>query len=168
MSGITIDRPNYGKARREARRLLEDMDIKSPPVNPVDIANELGMKVWFAKFEGKNSGVSGYYDCQDNSIYVNKEEYPRRQTFTIAHEIGHKILHEEWANSEDYKVLWRDPNGQEQDAREKEANAFAAALLMPKFLLDQYVDRLPVSRLAELFAVSLPAMKHRISFLYDV
>jgi len=168
MAGNTLDRPNYSKARREARKLLEELGIDSAPVNPVEIAKELGMDVWFVKFKGKNAGVSGYYDCVDDSIYVNKEEYPPRQTFTIAHEIGHKVLHEDWANSEDYKVLWRDTDGQEQDAREKEANTFAAALLMPKFLLDEYVDRLSPARLAELFAVSVPAMKNRLSYLYGI
>jgi Zn-dependent peptidase ImmA (M78 family) len=97
---------------------------------------------------------------------MNRHEFPLRQTFTVAHELGHKVLHEEWANSEDYKVLLRTPNSQFQDFREQEANAFAAELLMPKFMMDQYTD-LNVDQLSTLFAVSLPAVKHRLNFLYD-
>jgi len=169
MFGNTLDRPDYRRAEREAERLLRDMDVTVPPVNPITIAAELGVKVWFANFTGTSSNVSGFYDCKDNSIYVNKDEYPPRQTFTIAHELGHKMLHEEWANSGEYKVLWRDVAGQEQDAKEVEANAFAANLLMPKFLMDRYIDRgISPSQMATLFAVSLPAMRNRLSKLYGL
>jgi Zn-dependent peptidase ImmA (M78 family) len=169
MSGKILDRPDFRKAERAAERILAEMDVTAPPVNPVALAKEMGVEVWFASFTGASKNVSGFYDCEDNSIYVNEDEYAPRQTFTIAHELGHKVLHQEWANSADYKVLWRDVNGQEQDAKEVEANAFAANLLMPKFLLDRYIDRgLPPSRLAALFAVSVPAMKNRLSKLYGL
>jgi Zn-dependent peptidase ImmA (M78 family) len=169
MTGIVLDRPDYRKAERAALALLQDMDVTVPPVDPVKIAGELGVKVWFATFTGESRNVSGYYDCEDDSIYVNRDEYGPRKTFTIAHELGHRVLHREWANSADYKVLWRDTSGQEQDAREKEANAFAANLLMPKYLMDRYIDReLGASRLATLFAVSVPAMRLRLSNLYGL
>lgn len=169
MAGNILDRPDYRSAERAALNLLREMDITVPPVNPVKIAEELGVKVWFATFTGESQNVSGFYDCEDNSIYVNKDEYPPRQTFTIAHELGHKMLHQEWANSEDYKVLWRDVEGQEQDSKEVEANTFAANLLMPKFLMDKYIDRdLSPSKMATLFAVSVPAMRNRLSKLYGL
>lgn len=50
-----------------------------------------------------------------NEIYVNKNEYPKRQTFTIAHELGHKILHEPWPVSQDYQVLLRDTTAMIKD-----------------------------------------------------
>ena len=110
-------------------------------------------------------GCQAVYDCEDNAIFVNREEYPKRQTFTVAHELGHKVLHEGWARSSEYQVLLRDTTKQNQDFRESEANTFAAELLMPKFMLDQYRE-LPVEQLSTLFAVSLPAMRNRLSFLY--
>ena len=39
-------------------------------------------------------------------------------------------------------------------------------LLVPRFLLDQYWERLSVDQLSTLFAVSVPMTKHRLSFEY--
>lgn len=168
MSMAIFGRPNYSKAQREAQRILEDMAIVSPPINPVQIARSLGVEVIFVTFSEESRGVSGFFDCEENSIFVNEEEVPLRQTFTVAHELGHSVLHRDWAKSAEYQVLWRDPTKQHQDFREREANAFAAELLMPRQLMDQYWDRFSVSELSRLFAVSVPAMKVRLSSLYGV
>lgn len=167
---MLFNRPNYRHAQAEAIRLLEESGITEPPVNPVKIAKELvGIRVDFVTFTADSNNVSGFYDPQENVIVVNSEEYPLRQTFTVAHELGHKILHDEWAKSSDYKVLLRDSEGSDQqDFREKEANAFAANLLMPRFMMDRYWESLSHSQLSQLFAVSVPAVKARLSFLYGV
>ena len=163
----TLERPNYKRVEREASRILNDFEIKEPPVDPVWIAREMGMKVYFVEFDATAKDISGFFDCEENAIFVNREEYPLRQTFTVAHELGHKILHEDWARSNDYKVLKRDTTD-DQDFREKEANAFAAQLLMPRSLVDRYWRNLTVEQLSRLFAVSVPMVKNRLSFLYGV
>ena len=157
---------DFKLAKRAALDLLSELGICDPPVDPVIVARSLGVTVNFVTFDSQREGVSGFYDCEDDAIFVNKHEFPLRQTFTVAHELGHKVLHEEWARSGEYQVLLRDTTKQVQDHREREANAFAAELLMPKFMLDQYRD-LAVDQLSTLFAVSLPAMRNRVSFLYD-
>jgi Zn-dependent peptidase ImmA (M78 family) len=167
--GMTFNKPNYRHAQAEALRLLQESGIVEPPVNPVKIAKDIvGMKVDFATFKPESSNVSGFYDPQDNAIIVNSEEYPLRKTFTVAHELGHKVLHEEWAKTSDYKVLLRDSDGSDRDFREKEANAFAANLLMPRFMVDRYWENVSISQLSQLFAVSVPAIRARLSFLYGV
>jgi Zn-dependent peptidase ImmA (M78 family) len=166
---MAFNRPNYRHAQAEALRLLQESGVVEPPVNPMQIAKEIvGMKVDFVIFKPESSNVSGFYDPQENAIIVNAEEYPLRQTFTVAHELGHKILHEEWAKTADYKVLLRDSDNIDQDFREKEANAFAANLLMPRSMMDRYWENVSVSQLSQLFAVSVPAIKARLSFLYGV
>jgi Zn-dependent peptidase ImmA (M78 family) len=166
--GNMIQKPNYRHAQAEALRLLGDSGIAEPPVNPVQIAKLVGMTVQFATFTPESNNVSGFYDADENAIVVNRDEYPLRQTFTVAHELGHKILHEEWARSSEYKVLLRDTERTDQDYREKEANVFAANLLMPRFMMDRYWENLIPSQLSQLFAVSVPAVKARLSFLYGV
>lgn len=168
MSTTTSNRPDYAKVRLEARRILDEMAVIEPPINPVEIARSLGLQVVFARFSGKSRDISGFYDCEENAIYVNEEEYPPRQTFTVAHELGHSVLHRDWAMSADYQVMWRDPREQRQDFRESEANFFAAELLMPRFLTDKYWDKLSTVQMARLFAVSVPAMKNRLSHLYGI
>lgn len=158
-------KPDYKLARRSALALLRKAGVYEPPVDPVVIARNEGVRVKFVLFSGASEGVSGLFDFASNEILVNNSEAGVRQTFTIAHELGHKVLHAEWAESGLYQVLWRDPSKQNKDRREQEANAFAADLLMPKTLLDDY-RQLTTSQLARLFAVSEIAMSHRISFLY--
>ncbi|MHA4738787.1 ImmA/IrrE family metallo-endopeptidase [Dyadobacter sp. MSC1_007] len=157
--------PDYDRAKGEAIGLLQKFGLEKPPVNPMDIAKHLGVKVSFVEFEKKLNNISGFYDFEEDTIFVNMDEYPLRQTFTIAHELGHRILHAEWAKSSDYKVLLREDN-LSNDPKEAEANTFAANLLVPRFMLDKYWDGLPTTQLSELFAVSVPVIKNRISFEY--
>lgn len=161
-------KPDYARVKREVRRLHEEFGVTAPPVDPIRISRGVGVTVLFVTFEPEKQNVSGFFDCDERAIFVNRDEYPLRQTFTIAHELGHKILHEEWAKSSDYKVLLRNADDQSDDPHEKEANAFAAHLLVPRILLDQYWKRLNVEQLSTLFAVSVPMIKNRLSFEYGI
>jgi Zn-dependent peptidase ImmA (M78 family) len=97
-----------------------------------------------------------------------------RQRFTIAHEIGHFILHPQKDAFVDHR---KDRNGAEaRPPRERHADMFAAALLMPrKHLLkefrrlakDGYTDQIPPT-LAKLYAVSEEAMRFRLMNLNSI
>ncbi len=159
---------DFRRAKTAALHLLEQNGIHQPPVDPVQLADGIGVEVLFVEFEGpSNDRISGFYDCVDNVIMVNKHEFPLRQTFTVAHELGHKMLHEDWARSDNYRVLLRDPAARESSPIEQEANFFAANLLMPKFMMDEYYQ-LPPHQISELFAVSVPAVRARLQSLYGI
>lgn len=162
----SVARADFGRAKSEALGLLRRFKITEPPVNPVEVARDLGVNVYFVEFEQNFQNISGFYDSENGSIYVNTSESPVRQTFTIAHELGHKILHEEWAKSSDYKILMRDQAAESKDIHEQEANTFAANLLVPRFMLDRYWQIASVADLSKLFAVSVPVIKNRIKFEY--
>lgn len=153
--------PDYLKAKTEAARLIVKFGYSAPPINPVRIAEELGCRVVFAEFSADDQNVSGFYDALEDSIYVNADENPRRQTFTIAHELGHRIMHREWAASNDYHVLLRDQDLLVNDPREKEANTFAANLLVPSAMLNKYRKLATAEELSNLFAVSMPVIRNR-------
>lgn len=152
---------DYKLAEKQAKDLLTELGLTKPPINPVDIAQRLGLKVWFVTFNGEYDKVSGFYDVGEQAIYVNKDEYPHRQTFTVAHELGHHLLHKEWAQSEEYRMLFRN-EGSSKDPYEQEANAFAANLLVPFPMLKQYKELASKTELAELFLVSAPVIEHRL------
>lgn len=158
--------PDFSRARKEALALLEKFNLHQPPVDPTYIARELGTDVFFVQFDDADQNISGFFDATENAIYVNRSEWPLRQTFTVAHELGHKILHEEWAKSSDYRMLFRDQDATDQDPREREANTFAAHLLVPRFMLNAIWDQYAVEDLSKLFAVSVPVIKNRISSEY--
>lgn len=168
MPEIVLDKPDFTRARRDALGMLKRLGIEVPPVDPVKLAREQGLTVYFARFSGEYVKVSGFYDCEDNAIFVNSDEFPLRQTFTVAHELGHFVMHKEWARSAAYRILMRDSLYSGDDTHEKEANTFAANLLVPRFMLDQYRESMPLEQLSQLFAVSVPVIRNRLAFEYGV
>lgn len=79
-----------------------------------------------------------------------------RKRFTIAHELGHHFLHEETTMS-----FRRD-----KSLKEREADIFAAEILMPKELVEkEYQKNVDLQYLARKFNVSFQAMKYRLSSL---
>lgn len=158
------DRPDFKKSQNAALKILEDFEYTSPPVNPVTIARAMGIEVKFVTFKKEISAkVSGFFDFEENTIYVNQEESPSRQTFTVAHEIGHKILHSDYVKSNEYEVLLRqsEMTGKKQPV-EQEADAFAANLLVPVFMLEKYRKLATPEELAKLFVVSESVIRNRL------
>ncbi len=162
-------KPDYKRATNTALQILKDFEITAAPVDPAKIARDLGIIVNFARFP-KHDNVSGFYNADQNAIYVNINEAPARMTFTIAHELGHYHLHQEWVKSSEYKILFRNQVlTAQKDPKEQEANKFAANLLVPKFLLDQYDIKklfinslISISEIATMFAVSADVIKLRL------
>lgn len=105
-------------------------------------------------------------------IWVNKDEatkWPARRRFTIAHELGHHVLHRTGQQSLFCRRAMVDPDDKPATTRpplpvsEEEANVFAAALLMPAALIERYYRRNPdFEWLCEVFGSSGAAMGRRL------
>ncbi|GER06909.1 hypothetical protein GCM10007972_11090 [Iodidimonas muriae] len=72
----------------------------------------------------------------DYTIYLSRHTSLARDRFTIAHELGHLLLHfrkiqEENPGAVMRATRWVDENDEQQKRAEWEANWFAAAFLMP-------------------------------------
>jgi Zn-dependent peptidase ImmA (M78 family) len=155
---------NFALAQREAESLIDKYKIARPPIDPEAIAKDLGVDVVYAEFNKDISDqISGYIDPAACQIVVNKAISASRKIYTIAHELGHYILHRDYANSQDYQVLLR-RNQYEgvKPPEEQEADAFAANLLVPMKFLRQYKDVASSSELARLFCVSHDVILHRL------
>jgi Zn-dependent peptidase ImmA (M78 family) len=160
------------RAEREAAALIERFAVEQPPVPLEKIARGLGAEIRYESLAGDLSGA--LYRSQNGApvIGVNDWHAEVRQRFTIAHELGHLQLHRETLFVDG--VLKRNAESSMAiSAREIEANAFAAELLMPRGLLvEQLEARLPTGRpadpkrvvrqLAGLFEVSEQAMQYRL------
>ena len=145
------------------------------PVDPVRIANIEGIKVNNAVFSDES--LSGLIAKRgpNISILINQSEPPYRKRFTIAHELSHHFLHLQDAEDGEFIDstidLFRDPSltpSEWDQARlnEVEANRFAAALLMPKELVQRYYsENLSLEELARIFNVSSEAMGIRLNTL---
>ncbi len=162
-----MNSPDFKKAQEKALELLDKFGYVTPPVDPVKIAKDLGIRVYFADFKDEDDKISGFFFAEKNEIYINKNEYAPRQAFTIAHELGHKFLHEDWLKSSDYQVLLRESfSPTTKDLKEVEADTFAGHLLAPRHMLDQYYKIASIEELAKLFMVSIPVIRTRLKYEY--
>lgn len=156
-----------------------------PPIDVEKIVRLLDVKL-DEKVDFNDISTAGSVSIKDSHarIWVNplENDYEPRRRFTLAHEIGHLVLHidpdvgvREFIDTK--KTLNRKDSY--WDSKEYEANNFAAQLLMPLALIkkhgisviDRYKERFDVqtvpvtafvSEMASLFKVSEPAMKYRL------
>jgi len=169
---------------RHAKKLLDEVGTKSPPVPVKEIAEKLGVKVIFNPHDGDISGAL-HRNGELLVIGVNENDPEVRQRFTIAHEIGHLRLHDDPMHVDRWhypdklpsrtvskalqSFLRNTESSQASDPREIEANRFAAALLIPvQFLARSFKSPRPplkeidVRSLAEEYQVSQQAMTFRL------
>ncbi|MGH8579707.1 MAG: ImmA/IrrE family metallo-endopeptidase [Gammaproteobacteria bacterium] len=164
-------RPRTKEIRQKAETLLSRHRIAAAPIPVEEIAAAEGARVRYSPFEGELAGmlVRGH---GQTVIGVNSLHHPNRQRFTIAHELGHLLLHKDEVHIDrSFRVNRRDEvSSLAVDPDEIEANRFAAELLMPYNLVMADLleceidleDEDEIRRLAKKYEVSLQAMTHRI------
>ena len=156
--------------RIAVRRLLQmagssgyERDDVATPID--SIAQQLGLDVATFHPATRRSGTLGWLEPGENLIFLRAGIPEPVRRFTLAHEIGHFVLHRQPGNT---AVPDNEPNDQDCDDfdlnspfdadsddealgpgqaystrahREAEANAFAGALLLPpEKLLDRYLN----------------------------
>lgn len=155
--------------------LLTENGITEAPVQVSQIAKAKGARIFADSLEGELSGFT-YRDKSRAVIGVNTRHARVRQNFTMAHELGHFLLHDQEPLhvDRDFRVRLRDDlASQGTDEAEQEANFFAASLLMPKSFLEadlaneEYVDLDGVflRELARKYGVSTQALMNRLKNL---
>ena len=155
---------NYTGVKQKAEQVLRENFITAPPVDIYEIAKNEGLSVEIKDFGDKFNNVSGYIKPEIRTIFVNSRDSENRRKFTIAHELGHWILHRNKLESEPekYAVLYRIPLGRRQDDPiEQEANYFAANLLVPEEMLVARRNGKTDEELATEFDVSRDVIGYR-------
>ena len=162
---------NFNKYAQKADRLLDNTGDSSPPVDLERIAAHLHLEIKEVPLEEE---YSGFLAVHEKIIAVNSAHPPVRRRFTIAHEIGHYVLHRRNQSSPVFidRVIYRrhEASPLSNYNEEMQANAFAAALLMPEKWLDEYMENHPLNLsktgdikiLADEFGVSRKAMEYRL------
>ena len=154
-------------------QILRDNKITQAPVDPVKIASMEGIKVLNAKFSEDDMSGMISKNGDELIILVNYKEYPHRKRFTIAHELGHYFLHlnkdgEFIDRSYDLFRVEDDiqTNANKDKLKEVQANKFAAAILMPRELINKAIEKTKdIEELSEMFEVSQSAIGFRVSNL---
>jgi hypothetical protein len=185
LGGPTITRDHHGTdvvaMEREAIRVLERVpdarwDVQAPiPIDwivgemydlRVQLHDNIASVVGVELPEGKR--LSGLLLEDRGLILVDSwevEQWPNRRRFTIAHELGHFLLHRK---NPEYLAS---PGASGLPLIEAEAHAFAAALLMPAALLRPAADACngDWSQLLEPFLTTNGAVERRLRTLgYEV
>ncbi len=164
---------------KTVNRLLVAESVTEPPVPVERIARSLGAVVSYQPFDADD--ISGLlYRAPDSApiIGVNSANAKVRQRFTIAHELGHLLLHNAYGLilERHLQINFRDAARSTASSQEEiEANQFAAEMLMPRELLQRALTALLagrpvpdselVMRLAGRFEVSRQAMEYRLASL---
>lgn len=152
---------------------------ESVPVNLSDLAEALRLRVLRAKLEDPVTGVLNQEMDGSYTIFVSQRLKVARQRFTIAHEMGHYLLHYDRLGygTLDIKAGGRSPesplfNARLGDQDERLADQFAFTLLMPaatvRRLYRQGRSKRGSGSLAKDFHVTRLAMRQRLGHLKRV
>lgn len=140
----------------EARKLTNQLF----PIDPILIAKAMGLEVFTASLP---RDVSGKIFYKEKKIFIEQTDYITRQVFSVAHELGHYILHNDGTS---HTSLRDTTSSQGIDTKEIEANFFAANLLMPQDEVLRLVGlKFTLDSMASYFNVSPLAMQYRLEKL---
>lgn len=152
--------------------LIESLSISAVPLDINSLVEHHGIKIIY---EDMDDTVRGYIEKRTQGWYicVNRTDGIYRQRFTIAHELGHYLLHfvaEEvgFSHHDSDSVMWRDENASSGvDPKEVQANQFASELLIPRDALDYYISKgvCNLNDLSQEFHTSKISMQYRLDHL---
>lgn len=158
--------------KTRAQALLSASGIDKPAVNVEEITSDLGVELVVEPLEETVSGL--LVVRKSRATIVSNQLHPRnRQRFSIAHELGHYVLHRYASNVfvDSTLTFYRDEKSADGVYRQEiEANSFAAELLMPEDFIRRHLgsqrvdlhDEQAVERLARDFGVSMQALTIRL------
>lgn len=163
-----------------ASAILERAGVTDVPVDLNPILKIAGVRAEAADLGQDVSGLLAIHDG-NGFIAYSEDQSNQRQRFTIAHELGHFLLHKADGGDtvfldKDFIVKYRSNKvySETELRQEQEANTFAASLLMPKEFIFRELNKEDIRNLSEselieklalIFEVSVPAMTFRLSNL---
>lgn len=167
------------KIEKMVKSVFDETYLLTTPVKIGAIIKYYGFKLFEADMPDNESGL--IIVSKDNIdkynakkiIIVNSNHSNRRNRFTVAHELGHFIMHK---NEE----IFAHRETGENDCEEINANSFASALLMPKKAVNNLVKSIKeefwgevpeyylISQVADTFNVSEAAAEVRLRKLKEI
>ena len=167
---------------KDKKEKIKNIELKDEEysIDLEKISKNLGLKVEKTILFSE----SGLLDLDKKTIYINKFEKNERQRFTLAHEIGHYVL--EHASKNKLPRKKKENYNDNEILKEREANQFAANLLMPRkiliMIMKKYLDENGVNKegnlklnnlefkklleyISEKMKVSVSAIKYRLDNL---
>lgn len=164
------------KIENLASEIISNNGIMAPSIDIEKIVSNEGLRVTSYDLGDDVSGAL-VVENGKGAIGYNPNDSILRRRFTIAHEYGHFLLHSETQRlfvDKDFLIKFRNANKYTQNEiiQEQEANAFAAAILMPRHMIKKEINKprfnnlsesVLIQQLAHIFEVSEIAMSYRIT-----
>lgn len=164
-------------ATKKAQSFIKKHNINTP-VDFEKISKKLDIGIEYINFEDDISGLikkSGKNGKPIIAVNINKNHSKNRQRFTVAHELGHLLLHAvNPLHVDPRNIFYRDKESSNATKiKEMQANRFAAELLMPSVEVEEDVNRYLsdpkicpddfIESMADNYKVSTEAMSVRLS-----
>lgn len=152
MTTLKPKRLSFNQIKKIAEQLLEKVHPSLSIPIPIDeiIEITLGIRINTIPNLKNDFGIDGFIDSSFTDITVDDHcfnYFEERTRFTIAHELGHKILHERLYNNfsitnlEEYLNFQKTIPEESHSWMEYQANVFAACMLVPTKILTQEVNQ---------------------------
>jgi hypothetical protein len=156
-SGLPVRDPRADELRARYHALFIGADL---PVPVEAIAEDLlGLYVE----EADNLECSGLLLPAERRVVLRSDEPPARRRFTLAHEVGHWVCQVREGHSAPIYCRAADVAPEADRTLEREANVFAAELLMPEpAVREEFARAASAGELAGWFVVSEEAMSWRL------
>lgn len=110
------------------------------PENYFEVIQNIGVNVIAKDFKNDAYfGASSFSNDLGSYIIINNSEKipEERKIFSLIHEYGHLLFHSDQYSNSQYNAFYVSGKS---DINEKIANKFAGYFLMPKYLVDTYVE----------------------------
>ena len=167
-----LTRSRQQEIDQKIEQIKLDVGLSYPKDNLQQIIEAIGVEVLSADlpdFEGKRvKGVIRWSEKESEAgaarIYLNQNLSDTTKLFTLAHELGHFILH---PNEERLRIdLFDYSQDTKESEQETEANYFAASLLVPKEKLVKLIELTnDLDAIAQYFGVSRPVVETRMRWI---
>jgi hypothetical protein len=128
--------------RSKAAVFLGENELTDVPIDIEYVAEcRYGMNIIPYSGLHREHGIDGFSASDFSAIYVDESVYSQRPTrlrFTVAHELGHRVLHKTYLDTLEFSTVdeWIDAldslDREDYDRMEFQANAFAGLVLVPQ------------------------------------
>jgi Zn-dependent peptidase ImmA (M78 family) len=151
--------PRVAYVRRVAKQLLRASKVLQPPVDLRRIAAGCGLKYEEVDYFPDDVDALIVTTEEGTVAVVNKNQSNSRRRFSLAHELGHFVLHRDGSVLEATVTIDTPPTGEPDremsSVAEREANLFAGELLVPlEFLKKHFKPGMTAADVAKVFEVS--------------
>ena len=155
-----------------AERILIELGVQRPEdINLDALCKAYGINVHYQPMGDEDAFLFSSPNLSDVDFLINKSKHPVRRRFSIGHELGHYFLHRNKNLICVSSKINFQPSFDTRTDPEREADKFAAELLLPEYLVlplmkaERSITILHIQNLARQFQTSFSATALRVAEL---